>query len=69
MSDDVKRRPLLKAIGTVVGAGTALAILPSSWTRPVVQSVVVPAHATASGVTTRTTTSTTTSTSTTPLPQ
>ncbi len=44
---DVDRRPLLKALG----AGAALAsVLPKSWTRPIVQSVVLPAHAAASPV-------------------
>jgi hypothetical protein len=42
LAKDLERRPVLKAIG----AGAALAgILPKAWTRPVVQSVVVPAHA------------------------
>ena len=57
MSDDVKRRSLLKAIASGLGAGGSLAIMPESWTRPILHSVIVPAHATASpGVTTTTTT-------------
>jgi len=61
MSEEPDRRPLLRAIGT----GTVLAILPRSWIRPVVQSVVVPAHAAASPVTTTTTATTTRPTTTT----
>jgi hypothetical protein len=65
------RRPALKAIGA--GAGIALAgILPKSWSRPVVQSVVVPAHAATSPLGVRGgddgTTTTTTTTTTTPSP-
>jgi hypothetical protein len=63
MDSEFGRRLLLKAIGS----GAALGILPKSWTRPVVQSVIVPAHAAASPAattTTRTTTRTTTSTAT-----
>lgn len=56
---EINRRPLLKAIGATIGAGTALGILPKSWTRPVVHSVIVPAHAAASPGTTATTTGTT----------
>jgi hypothetical protein len=60
MTVEFDRRPLLK----VLGAGTALSLLPKSWTRPVVQSIVVPAHATASPGTTTTTSGTPTPTST-----
>ena len=55
MTTEINRRPLLKAIGATIGAGTALGILPKSWTRPVVHSVIVPAHAAASPGTTGTT--------------
>jgi len=66
MAEGLDRRPVLKAIG----AGAALAsILPKAWTRPVVQSVVVPAHAATSPFgTTTTTTTTTTPAPTTPPP-
>jgi hypothetical protein len=51
MAENLDRRPVLKAIGT----GAALAgILPKSWARPIVQSVVVPAHAAASPLATTT---------------
>lgn len=61
MSDaESKRRSLLKMIGASLGAGSALAILPKSWTRPVVHSVIVPAHAAASPATTVTTATTAT---------
>jgi hypothetical protein len=63
MDSEFGRRLLLKAIGS----GAALGILPKSWTRPVVQSVIVPAHAAASPAAT-TTTPTTTATTTTLLP-
>jgi hypothetical protein len=43
---DPGRRRVLKAI-TVGGVATAL-VLPSKWTKPVAQSVIVPAHAQAS---------------------
>jgi hypothetical protein len=55
MGGEIDRRPLLKAIATSVGATAALGILPKSWTRPVVQSVVVPAHAATSPPATTTT--------------
>jgi hypothetical protein len=45
-SGEPKRRPVLKAIGITVALAS---LLPKSWTKPVVQSVVVPAHAAASG--------------------
>jgi hypothetical protein len=48
MAEEMDRRPLLKAIGAGVGGGAALALLPKSWTRPVLHSVIVPAHAAAS---------------------
>ena len=56
MSEEIKRRPLLKAIGAGIGGGAALSLLPKSWTRPVVHSVIVPAHAAASPAVTTTTT-------------
>jgi hypothetical protein len=42
---DLNRRPVLKAVGIALAVAS---LLPKSWTKPVVQSVVVPAHAAAS---------------------
>jgi hypothetical protein len=46
-SDDthVARRRLLKVAGITGAAGLGAIFLPSSWTKPVLRSVVVPAHA------------------------
>ena len=41
-SREATRRTLLKATGI---AGLGAIVLPSSWTKPVLKSVVVPAHA------------------------
>lgn len=46
------RRRLLKAVTAGIGGATILPHLPSSWSRPVVESVVLPAHAQSTGVTT-----------------
>jgi hypothetical protein len=54
MAKEMDRRPLLKAIGTGIGGGVALTLLPKSWTRPVLHSVIVPAHAAASPAATTT---------------
>jgi hypothetical protein len=50
------RRRILK-IATIGGIATTLA-LPSKWTKPIVKSVIVPAHAAASPAPTTTTTTT-----------
>jgi hypothetical protein len=42
---DFDRRPVLKGVGIAVALAS---LLPKSWMRPLVQSVVVPAHAAAS---------------------
>lgn len=68
MSNDIDRRPLLKAIGTGLGAGATLALLPKTWTKPVVEAVVVPAHATSSPSTTTTAAPTTSNPGTTSVP-
>ena len=69
MSNEIDRRPLLKAIGTGLGAGATLALLPKTWTKPVIEAVVVPAHAAASPATTTTAAPGTTSApGTTPVP-
>jgi hypothetical protein len=57
MSSGFDRRPVLKALGF----GASFGLLPKAWTRPIVHSIVVPAHAAASPSTT-TTTGTTSST-------
>ena len=49
------RRKLLKATGI---AGLGAIILPSSWTKPILRSVVVPAHAQTTPEATTTTTTT-----------
>jgi hypothetical protein len=41
----VERRRLLKLAGITGAAGLGAIFLPSSWTKPVLRSVVVPAHA------------------------
>ena len=54
------RRHVLKIL-VIGGVATAVA-LPSRWTKPIVQAVVVPAHAAASAPPTTTTTTTTSTT-------
>ena len=56
MDHNPDRRHVLKVI-TIGGVATAL-LLPSRWTKPIIESIVVPAHAQASprGTTTSTTT-------------
>jgi hypothetical protein len=44
----ISRRELLKLLAASGGAMAAAAFLPASWTRPLVQSGVLPAHAQAS---------------------
>lgn len=49
------RNPTRRRVLTIVGGVTALTIaLPSKWTKPIVESIVVPAHAQASGPTSTT---------------
>jgi hypothetical protein len=57
-----RRRILHVALG---GSTLGALGLPDKWVKPVVQSVIVPAHAAASPATTTTTTTTTTATPTT----
>jgi hypothetical protein len=45
------RRRVLKIAG-IGGAAAVTLILPSKWTKPIVESIVVPAHAAASVATT-----------------
>ena len=56
------RRKLLKLTGV---AGVAAIVLPSSWTKPILRTVVVPAHAQTTPAAVTTTTGTTTVTTTT----
>jgi hypothetical protein len=67
---NVTRRRVLEIL--TVGGLTVTIFLPSKWIKPVVESVIVPAHAQASPLrvnpTTSTTTTSTTSTSTTSGP-
>ena len=78
-NNKVSRRRALKIVAS--GAVVATIALPSKWTRPIVEAIVVPAHAQASPTTTNgttstlppttgtvTTTATTTPTTTTPAP-
>jgi hypothetical protein len=61
-SRDTTRRKLLKLAGI---AGATAIVLPSSWTKPILRTVVVPAHAKTTPVVTMTTTPTTTTITTT----
>ncbi|MBI5321079.1 twin-arginine translocation signal domain-containing protein [Bradyrhizobium sp.] len=45
MSRDTTRRDVVKKITIVVGGAVMLIALPSQWTKPVVRSIVAPAHA------------------------
>lgn len=45
VSQDTTRRDVVKKIAIVVGGAVTLIALPSQWTKPVVQSIVAPAHA------------------------
>ena len=51
---DISRRRALKVLG-LGGVVAATIALPGKWTRPIVESIVVPAHAAASPVATTTT--------------
>jgi hypothetical protein len=71
LPDNDERKPSRRRILQILGAGGAgVAIgLPARWTRPIVEAIVVPAHAAASPSGTSTTsTSTTPRTTTTPAP-
>jgi hypothetical protein len=66
--NDITRRRVLQIL--TVGGLTATILIPSRWIKPVVEAVVVPAHAAASPTplrgTTKTTVTTTSSTTMTP---
>jgi hypothetical protein len=65
MDRDTTRRDVVKKITILVGGVATLIELPARWTRPVVESVIAPAHAALSGTTTTTTTAAPTTTTTT----
>ncbi len=48
MENTVSRRRLLKALAVSGSALAGVKVLPDAWVKPVVESVVVPAHAQAS---------------------
>ena len=51
MAED--RNPTRRRVLTLVGGATALTVLlPSKWTKPIVESIVVPAHAQATRIVT-----------------
>lgn len=54
------RRQVLKSV--VIGGVVTVVSLPRRWTKPIVNAVIVPAHAAASAPATTTTTTTTTTT-------
>jgi hypothetical protein len=67
MERDPNRREVIKTVTVVIGGVVTALALPAKWTKPIVESIIVPAHAQFSLATT-TTTTTSTSTFTTPLP-
>jgi hypothetical protein len=59
------KNPTRRRVLTIAGIGGASAVtvmLPAKWTRPIVESIVVPAHAQASSATTTSGTTSTTTT-------
>ncbi len=65
MNQDTTRRDVVKKITIVVGGVATLIELPARWTKPVVESIIAPAHAALSATTTTTTTAAPTTTTTT----
>ena len=65
MNQDTTRRDVVKKITIVVGGVATLIELPARWTKPVVESIIAPAHAALSATTTTTTTTTAAPTTTT----
>jgi hypothetical protein len=45
MSQDTTRRDVVKKITIVVGGVATLIELPGRWTKPVIESIIAPAHA------------------------
>jgi hypothetical protein len=60
MDQGTTRRDVVKKITIFVGGVATLIELPARWTKPVVESIIAPAHAALSATTTTTTTTTTT---------
>jgi hypothetical protein len=60
--EKIGRRDLLKAIAATSGAVVAASVLPSSWTKPIIEAGVLPAHAQGSIATATPTTATATPT-------
>ena len=51
MNQNTTRRDVVKKITIVVGGVATLIELPARWTKPVVESIIAPAHAALSGTT------------------
>jgi hypothetical protein len=51
MPNNQSRRKALKKIAVGVGALTGYSVLPQKWTQPIIDNIVLPAHAQTSGVT------------------
>lgn len=47
---DYGRRSAIRKISVGVGALTAISVLPEQWTRPIIEQIVLPAHAAPSGI-------------------
>jgi len=60
MNQDTTRRDVVKKITIFVGGVATLIELPARWTKPVVESIIAPAHAALSAATTTTAAPTTT---------
>ena len=58
MVNNVNRREVVKSVTLVVGGVVTALALPAKWTKPIVESIIVPAHAATSAATTAATTTT-----------
>lgn len=56
MVDKVNRREVVKSVTVVVGGVVTVLALPAKWTKPIVESIIVPAHAATSAAPAVTTT-------------
>lgn len=52
MVNNVNRREVVKSVIVVVGGVVTALALPAKWTKPIVESIIVPAHAATSACTT-----------------
>ena len=68
LKQDTTRRDVVKKITVIVGGVATLIELPARWTKPVVESIIAPAHAALSATTTTPAPTTTTTTTTTIAP-